>query len=111
MPRVIDPEFVRRVEGLVRNIILDENKLMKEVNKQKSRGNLEDDYLRKEIDHHNKRVNAVCLSIDQEIYKLLGVSDADAEFIAETLIDIRLSDFGYTAEAEKDRKISDRMNS
>jgi hypothetical protein len=41
MPRVGDSEVLRRLDSLVRNVILDENKLMKEINKQqKSRGDL-----------------------------------------------------------------------
>jgi hypothetical protein len=96
-----DSDFLRRLDSLVRNIVLDENKLLKEIYKQKARG-AESDYVDKEIDHHNSRMNAVCLTIDQEIFRFLGVSEEDSQFIAKTLKDIRLSDFGLLSQAAKE---------
>ena len=99
-----DSELLNRLDSLARNIVLDENKMMKEVNKQKARGTCGDDYLDKEIDHHNARSNGVCLTMDEEIYKFLGVNQRDQAYIARTLRDIPLSDFGFLAKAEKEDK-------
>jgi hypothetical protein len=99
-----DSELYRRLDSLVRNILLDETRLMKEVNKQKGRGTFTSDYLSKEIEHHNNRANSVCLTIDDEIFRFLGIDESDRVFIAKTLHDIRLSDFGMLAAAEKKRK-------
>lgn len=97
-------ELLQRLDSLARNIILDENKLMKEINKHKSRGTLDDEYLDKEIDHHNTRANAVSLTIDEDIFRFLGIDESDQMFIARTLRDIRLSDFGLLTAMEKKQK-------
>jgi hypothetical protein len=105
-----DSELLRRLDSLVRNIVLDENKLMKEINKQKARGTCSSEYLDKEIDHHNARSNGVCLTIDEEIYRFLGVNKRDQEYIARTLQDIRLSDFGFLAKVEKEDKLTKELD-
>ena len=97
-------ELFQRLDTLARNIVVDENKLMKEINKHKSRGTLDDEYLEKEINHHNSRANAVSLTIDEEIFRFLGIDDRDQMFIARALQDIRLSDFGLLTAIEKKQK-------
>lgn len=100
--------LLKRLDSLTRNVVLDENKLMREFKKRRDRGDKNHEIEHKEIGQHNTRANSVCLTMDKEIYAFLALADEDAKFIAETLTAIHLNDFGFLELAAKNEKLSDK---
>jgi hypothetical protein len=85
---------------LANNIILDERRFLQELNKEKSKGS-DSQYLNKLRIRHNSSSNGISLSIDDEIYNFLKLNDEEREFVAETLVDLKMSDFGFLERLNK----------
>ena len=102
-PKLSHGEFYGRLGLLAQNIVLEERKFLGEIQHEMKRGC--DAHLREKLrSRHNASVNSICLSIDREISDLLSLTENENEFIARTLGDIDLTDFGYLEELEARRK-------
>jgi hypothetical protein len=73
---------------------------MHEINRSRRKGNLTAEYQEKLRQRHNVAAAKVCLSIDQVVLQFLGLSKSDQRFIAGTLRDIDVTDFGLFDELE-----------
>ncbi len=100
LPKKDNVELYRRLDGLLRNLVLDEEKFMDEINREKKRGTLGSAEQEKARTRHNTSANRMCLHLDKEIFRFLGLSDEECRFIARTLRDIRMTDFGFLEELE-----------
>lgn len=79
-------------------MIEEENNFMSDVNRQKRKDALEEDYHTKTRNRHNSSGNRISLAIDREVFDFLDFTSKDRRFIAQTLRDIEMSDFGALEE-------------
>lgn len=102
-PKITQEEFYRRLSSLAQNIVIEEKRFLEEITRELRRGS---NYtLREKLrNRHNSSMNALCLSVDNEISAMLSLSESETEFIARTLRDMNLSDFGFLEKLENQRK-------
>lgn len=98
LPRRLYSDFYRRLDQFARNVLLDEGKFMGEMNRQKKKGTLDSAEREKARVRHNISVDGLHLSFDKEVYGFLGLPDGDSRFIAKTLRDIHMTNFGFLHE-------------
>ncbi|MGC1482718.1 MAG: hypothetical protein WA789_02895 [Candidatus Acidiferrum sp.] len=79
-------------------MIEEENNFMSDVNRQKRKDALDEDYHTKARNRHNSSGNRISLAIDREVFDFLDFTSKDRRFIAQTLRDIEMSDFGALEE-------------
>jgi YD repeat-containing protein len=96
------PELLDRLDVLVNNIILEEQKVLAEIQKETKRG-LDVTYREKLRKRHNTSVNALCMAIDDAIAEGLSLNESEVTFIARTLRDLDMTDFGVLAKVEAER--------
>lgn len=92
------PRLIECIKERAQRIISDEIEFMREINRLKKKGTLDNEYREKVRQRHNVQVGKLCLAIDKEIYEFLGLPPKHARFIAETLREINLTDFGFVEE-------------
>jgi hypothetical protein len=95
--------FLGGLDELAQSIISAEMNFMDDINRHKKKGTLDEAYQEKVRRSHNSMCNKMSLTIDKEIYKFLSLSPKDEKFIAQTLRDINLTDFGFLEEEERDK--------
>jgi hypothetical protein len=95
-------ESYRRLGSLGQNVLIEEKRFLDEVQREMKRGSSlgQREKLRK---RHNATLTGICLSIDREIAEALSFSQAESEFIARTLRDMELTDFGFLEKLEEER--------
>lgn len=101
-PRSDAGEFERVLETFARNMILDENKFMEEINRMVRKGALTRDLREKERVRFNKSANRLCLDLDRQIVSFLGLAKEDQGLIATTMKAIEMADFGFSELEESD---------
>ena len=101
LPRSSQKALYQRLDALARNVVLDENKFMSEINRQKKKGTLDDAGRERLMVRHNANANRTCLDIDKAIFEWLAVGKDDERFVARTLRDVHMSDFGLLEELSK----------
>ena len=102
VPRSEHEELYQRLNTLAHNIILDEHKFMKEINRDRKRGGLDAAEEEKRKNRHNEAATRQCLTIDKDIHTFLGLSNEEAAHIADTLQAMRMTDFGLRPELDKE---------
>jgi hypothetical protein len=103
VPALESPDIYRRLGLLADNVILEEQKFLKELEREKRRGSLDSTELEKARIRHNSNADRMCMSIDQEIANFLGFSDEESKFVAKTMRDLNWTDFGYIKKIETER--------
>jgi hypothetical protein len=105
-PKPSKRDFYRRLDSLAHNIVVEEKRFLDEARREKKKGVdwPTRDKLRK---RHNASANSLCLSIDKEISDFLSLTSAESEFVAQTLVDIGVSDFGYLQHLQDQRDAKD----
>ena len=98
VPRTEYSDFLREMSTLAQSVISAENNFMNDINRLKRKGTLDTEYQEKARRRHNLFGNRLGLSIDKEVFKFLSLDDKDARFIAQTLRDIEMTDFGFLDE-------------
>lgn len=91
-------QFLRAMDGHATSIINAKMNFMNDLNRLKKKGTLDSNYQEKARQNHNAIGNRACLAIDKEVSRFLHFSDGDSRFIAQTLRDINLTDFGLLEE-------------
>jgi hypothetical protein len=102
-PDVENEDFYRHFDALVKNVIIEEKRFLDEVNKQLSRG-AETSLREKLRKRHNSTLNGVCLTMDAEVNKVLQLQDEEVEFIARSIRDMGVTDFGRLEQMEEERE-------
>jgi hypothetical protein len=105
-PKISHEQFYRRLGSLAQNMLIDEKRFLEELQREMKRG-LNSEQREKLRKKHNASANAICLSIDDEISKMLSLSESESEFISKTLRDMELTDFGFLDRLESQRKIDE----
>jgi hypothetical protein len=100
-PRLSFAEIMQRLDAFARNMILDEKKFMEEINRLKRKGALDGELQEKERIKFNKAADRRCLDLDREIYSFLELTKSDSRLVADTLREIHMTDFGFSAEADQ----------
>jgi hypothetical protein len=77
---------------------------MKETNRDNDRAPVGEAELDKRRNRHNDAATRQCLTLDKDIFGFLGLSKEQCEYVGKTLGAIHLSDFGLSAEMQKDRQ-------
>lgn len=102
-PNVAYEDFYRRFGGLVRNVVIEERKFLDEAHKQLSRGT--DSRAREKLrTRHNNTLNGVCLTMEHEVNKVLCLTEEEIEFVARSICDMGLTDFGMLEQIENDKR-------
>ncbi len=94
IPKAESANIYEALGTMANNVILEERNFLEEVHRAKKKG-LDSAGIEKLRRRHNKAVDPMCRSIDSEIARFLKLSEEDQDLIAETLRDIKLTDFGY----------------
>lgn len=100
LPKATEDAFFRQLNDFAHNMVLDENKFMAEVNRLKRKGALDGAQQERERARYNSTANHLCLQLDKAVLSFLGLSKGDGCYIARTLKDIRMTDFGFLAEPD-----------
>ncbi|HEV2176320.1 MAG TPA: hypothetical protein VGW33_03840 [Terriglobia bacterium] len=100
-PRLSCADMLQRLATFARNMLLDENKFMDEVNRLKRKDVLTSDVQEKERIKFNKTADRRCLDLDKEIFSFLELAKAERQLIARTLREIHMTDFGFLAETDE----------
>ena len=103
-PKISHDEFYRRLGSLAQNVVIEEKRFLDELQKELRRGAANSSLRDKLRNRHNHSLNAICLSIDDEVWGMLGLSESEAEFIAKTLRDMGLTDFGFLERRQAQQK-------
>jgi len=93
-------EFFARLEINTKNLILEERHFLDDVARmtRKDPGSSEIEKLR---NRHNKAANAYALAIDKEVSAFLKLEEDEQIFIAETLLNLKMTDFGLIDELQQ----------
>jgi hypothetical protein len=104
VPKAEFADFLRKMDTYARTMIDEEKNFMDDINRQKRKGVLDEEYHAKARNRHNSSGNRISLAIDRETFDFLGFTARDRRFIAQTLRDIEMSDFGIIEELDTDDK-------
>lgn len=103
LPRETYGDFYRSLDQSSQNLILEEKKFMKEINRLVAKGGLDTQQQDKLRERHNAKADGMCLALDKEVYRFLGLSKDETEFIANTIRELRLTDFGFLTESKSSK--------
>jgi hypothetical protein len=100
IPKLDQTKLYARLSMLANNILLEERRFLQELQKEQQKG-ADSSYRDKLRIRHNSSSNIISLAIDDEIYDFLNLDDDDREFIAQTVVDLKMSDFGFLERLNK----------
>ena len=67
---------------------------MGDLNRLKKKGTLDREYQEKARRRHNSQADKIMLALDQDVFEFLKLEVSDTRFIAKTISDLEMSDFG-----------------
>lgn len=100
IPERNETQLYTRLSTLANNILLEERRFLQELNREMQRG-ADSQYREKLRTRHNSSANGISLLIDDEIYNFLQLDEKEREFISQTLLDLKMSDFGFLERSNK----------
>jgi hypothetical protein len=98
VPRTDQNQALSRLKDLADSMNSLEVDFMEDLNRLKKKGTLDADYQEKARRRHNAQADKIMLSIDKEVFGFLRLETSDTKFIAQTIRDIEMTDFGYLEE-------------
>jgi hypothetical protein len=98
VPRLDQHEMLNRLKEHSQNIVALEMDFMADLNRLKKKGTLDAEYQEKARRRHNLQADKIMLTMDKEVFDFLGLELSDTKFIAKTIGDVEMSDFGLLQE-------------
>lgn len=94
IPRLDQHEMLSRLKEHSHRIISLEMDFMGDLNRLKKKGTLDREYQEKARRRHNSQADKIMLALDQDVFEFLKLEVSDTRFIAKTISDLEMSDFG-----------------
>jgi hypothetical protein len=94
IPRLDQHDILNRLKEHSQRIIALEMDFMGDLNRLKKKGTLDGEYQEKARRRHNLQADKIMLALDKEVFEFLRLEVSDTRFIAKTIGDLEMSDFG-----------------
>jgi hypothetical protein len=94
VPSLDQHKILDRLREHSKSIVALEMDFMADLNRLKKKGTLDAEYQEKARRRHNLQADKMMLTIDKDVFEFLGLELSDSKFIAKTVGDVEMSDFG-----------------